>query len=108
MPTFKSLSTELAHRVDAFEVALAADPSADFAPFVPEPTHPLYLPLLGELIRIDLERSWSDGRGRRLAYYTARFPIVLEHRVLLGAVAFEEYRQRCRAGQSVRAEEYGK
>ena len=65
--TFPSLSAELAHRVDEFESALAADPDTDFARFLPAPGHPLYPAVLGELVRVDQEHAWSHGRPRRLA-----------------------------------------
>jgi len=102
----QSPSHDFAHLIDAFELALRADATADFASFLPEPEHPLFLPLLGEFIRIDMEHSWAVGRGRRLSHYLARYPIVQEQPVLLGAIAFEEYRQRRRAGETPSAEDY--
>jgi serine/threonine protein kinase/tetratricopeptide (TPR) repeat protein len=104
--TFTSLSVELAHRVDAFESALAADPDTDFARFLPPTGHPLYPAVLGELVRVDQEHAWGRGRPRRLTEYTSRFPVVLEQPGLLGAVAFEEFRQRRRAGEDVQPAEY--
>ncbi len=101
-----SLSAELAHRVEAFELILDVHPNADLAPHLPAPGHPLYLAVLGELIRIDLERAWTGGRRKRVADYAARFPAVLTNSDLLAAIAFEEYRQRARAGESVRPDEY--
>ena len=105
-PSSRSLSSELAHRVEAFEVALNSDPNADLGAFLPDAADPLYLPLLGELIRVDLERSWSVGQGRRLGDYGSRYPAVLGEPGLLRAVAFEEYRQRSCAGQAVSPGEY--
>jgi eukaryotic-like serine/threonine-protein kinase len=105
-PSSRSLSSELAHRVEAFEVALSADREADLSAFLPSADDPLYLPLLGELIRVDLEHSWTEGRGRRVPDYAARYPALLEQPGLLRAVAFEEYRQRRWAGQSVCPGEY--
>jgi eukaryotic-like serine/threonine-protein kinase len=101
-----SLSAELAHRVEAFEVMLEVHPDADLAPHLPPSAHPLYLAVLGELIRIDLERAWSRDKRKRIADYAARFPAVLTNENLLSAVAFEEYRQRARAGESVQPDEY--
>jgi serine/threonine protein kinase/Tfp pilus assembly protein PilF len=101
-----SLSVELAHRVESFELALEADPGADLAAHLPAPAHPLYLAALGELIRVDLEHAWGRGRRKRVADYAARFPAVLTNPVLLAGVAFEEYRQRLRAGDDVRPAEY--
>lgn len=101
-----SLSAELAHRVEAFEVVLEVHPGADLAPYLPPPGHPLHLAVLGELVRIDLEHAWGRGRPKRVADYTSRFPAVLANPALLAAVAFEEYRQRVRAGEDARPEEY--
>src|SRR5207248_9237448 len=84
----------LAHFVDAFEDALARDPAADPGRFLPPPGHPLRLAVLGELIRIDLERAWSAGRPKRLAEYRDRFPAAFESGGVLSEVAFEEYRLR--------------
>lgn len=102
----QSLSAELAHRVDAFESALEVDPDADFARHLPPVGHPLHLAVLGELVRIDLEHGWTRGRPKRVADYTSRFPAVLTNPALLAGVAFEEYRQRVRAGERPRPEEY--
>jgi eukaryotic-like serine/threonine-protein kinase len=102
----RSLSSELAQRVEAFEVALAANSSADYADFLPAPEHRLFFPLLEELIRIDLERSWAGGEGKHVTDYLARHPEVSERSVLLTAIAFEEFRQRRLAGQAVSACEY--
>ena len=101
-----SLSAELAHRVEAFELILEIHPDADLAAHLPNPTHSLYLAVLGELIRVDLEHAWNRGRRKRLPDYTTRFPTVLANAPLLAAIAFEEYRQRVRAGDDVRPEEY--
>ncbi|HEY1186784.1 MAG TPA: protein kinase, partial [Gemmata sp.] len=72
----------------------------------PPAEHPLYLAVLGELVRIDLEHAWTRGRPKRVADYTARFPAVLTNPALLNAIAFEEYRQRLRAGEKPSPEEY--
>lgn len=101
-----SLSAELAHRVEAFELALDLHPEADLATFLPPPAHPLHLAVLGELIRIDLERAWDRGARKRVADYASRFPALLSNGAVLGAVAFEEYRQRVRTGESVNPDEY--
>ena len=41
---------------------------------LPSPGHPLRLPALLELVKIDLERSWQRGRRPSLADYAARYP----------------------------------
>jgi serine/threonine protein kinase/tetratricopeptide (TPR) repeat protein len=105
-PAAQSLTADLAHRVEEFEAALAADPAADPGHYLPPPAHPLFAPVLGELVRVHLEHGWTRGAPTRLAAYTARFPALLEHPDLLRAVAFEEYRQRRRAGDPADPAEY--
>jgi serine/threonine protein kinase len=92
--------------VEAFEAARASDPSADFAPFLPPVSHPLYIPVLEELIRIDLEQSWLRGESRWLEDYIGRFPQLLEASASVRTLAFEEFRLRRRAGQAPSADEY--
>lgn len=106
LPPAHSHSTDLAHRVEAFEVALSADPGTEISAFLPSAGDPLYLPLLAELIRVDLERSWIDGRGRRVRDYVARYPALQGEPQLFRAVAFEEYRQRRAAGEAVCPADY--
>jgi serine/threonine protein kinase/Tfp pilus assembly protein PilF len=96
---------ELAFQVDAFEDALATNPDADLAAYLPEKDALHYADVLAELVRVDLEHAWGRNRRRRLADYR-RFPAVFENVEVLRAVAFEEYRLRRRAGDSVTASEY--
>jgi hypothetical protein len=60
--------------VDAFETARAVGKRADLGEFLPLRDHPQYLAILCELIRVDLEYSWQDGRPHQLAHYRDRFP----------------------------------
>ncbi|HEY1379419.1 MAG TPA: serine/threonine-protein kinase [Gemmataceae bacterium] len=92
--------------IEAFEAARAADPAADFAPFLPPPDHPLFVPVLEELVRIDLEHHWLQGDPRWLEDYLRRFPQLLEASASVRTLAFEEFRLRRRVGQSPTAEEY--
>jgi eukaryotic-like serine/threonine-protein kinase len=92
--------------VEAFEAARAADPNADFVPFLPSPNHPLHVPVLEELVRIDLEQHWLRGDPRWLEDYLHRFPQLLEASASVRTLAFEEFRLRRRAGQAPTADEY--
>jgi hypothetical protein len=92
--------------VEGFEAARAADPNADFATFLPPAAHPLYVPVLEELIRIDLEQHWLRGEPRWLEDYLRRFPQLLEASASVRTLAFEEFRLRRRAGQAPTADEY--
>src|SRR5262245_818977 len=105
-PTLPSLSDELAHRVEGFESALTHDPTTDLGRFLPARGHPLYLAVLTELIRVDMEHAWAAGRPRRASDYAARFPAVYENPELLNGIAFEEYRQRRSRGEAACPKEY--
>jgi serine/threonine protein kinase len=94
--------------VEGFEAARATDPHADFVPFLPPANHPLYVPVLEELVRIDLEQHWLRGEPRWLEDYISRFPQLLEASASVRTLAFEEFRLRRRAGQSPSADEYKK
>src|SRR5947209_13209224 len=92
--------------VEVFEAARAGDPAADLARFAPPPDHPLHIPVLEELVRIDLEHHWLRGQPRWLEDYLRRFPELLDASASIRTVAFEEFRLRRRAGQAPTAEEY--
>src|SRR5262249_9593215 len=84
--------------IEAFERSHATTGPADLAAFAPDPSHPPYLAVLRELVRADLEYPWRSGEPRRAEDYLAAFPALGADPVGLCAVAFEEYRQRQRAG----------
>ena len=68
--------TELDSFVEAFERARAAGPVPDLTRFAPPPDHELHCSVLRELIRVDLEFGWSEGRPATLADYRRRYPNV--------------------------------
>lgn len=92
--------------VVAFEETRAANPSASLADYLPAGDDPLYLPVLSELIRIDLEDAWEKGEPRHLESYRERFPRLFDAPDKLAEVAFEEFRLRHRAGDEVSVSEY--
>src|SRR3954465_14284692 len=92
--------------IEAFEAARAPAPPAAPAPFPPPPDHPLYVAVLEELIRIDLEQHWLRGEARWLEDYLRRFPRLLEASASVRTLAFEEFRLRRRAGQAPPTDEY--
>ena len=55
---------------------------------------------LRELVRVDLEYSWTNGRPRSLEDYRNQFPQLFQNPEDLRALAFEEYRLRRQAGQT--------
>jgi hypothetical protein len=48
--------------VAAFESACKDGSSPDLRAFLPPTAHPLRIPVLSELVRVDLEWNWSLGR----------------------------------------------
>jgi eukaryotic-like serine/threonine-protein kinase len=102
-----SLSTDsLTSRAESFEFALSRDPEANLADFLPPDDHPLFVEIVGELVRIDLGRSWELGAPRRLADYRARFPALFVNPTALAPAALEEFRLRRSRGEAVSPAEY--
>ena len=92
--------------VDAFETARSVGEPADLAEFLPPRDHPQYLAILCELIRVDLEYGWQDGRPHRLAHYRGRFPELFEDGRYVEEIAFEEFRLRRQADEHPSPREY--
>ena len=92
--------------VEAFEAARSQGALADLAAFLPPREHPEYLAILCELVRVDLEYSWKEGRPNRLDDYRERFPELFEDRRWVQEIAFEEFRLRRQAGEDPSPLEY--
>lgn len=92
--------------VDAYEAAQERDGRADLADYLPEPAHPLFMAVLCELVRVDLEYGWMRGRPRRLEEYRCDFPDLFRDPKVVRQVAFEEWRLRRQAGEDVAPDEY--
>jgi hypothetical protein len=97
-------ATRLDDYVAAFEAARARGGPADLADFLPGRDHPLYLEVLRELVRVDLELGWERGSPSALEDYRRRFPELFADRTSLNAIAFEEYRLRRAAGDIPRTQ----
>lgn len=78
--------------VAAFEAARLRDGQAELARFLPDRAHPLYLSVLRELVRVDLEFGWSDGEPRSLDEYQRRFPELFDDPASRDAITFEQRR----------------
>jgi serine/threonine protein kinase/Flp pilus assembly protein TadD len=105
-PPQPSLWEEIDPFIEAFERAHARDGCADLAAFLPEPGHPHYLAVLRELVRADIEYTWGRGAPRQTEDYLAAFPALRTDPAGVGAVAFEEYRQRRLTGDHPSPAEY--
>src|SRR5262245_22027151 len=87
--------------IEAYEAAQARDGRAEVGDFAPAADHPEYLPILCELVRVDLEFGWRRGRPRGLQEYQRQFPRLFDDPESLRAIAFEDYRLRRLAGLPV-------
>ena len=94
--------------IEAYESALARAETVDIAEFTPAASHPDRLAILCEMVRVDLEYQWEQGRQLHLEHYRDRFPELFEEPQLVRAMAYEEYRQRKRAGEAPDAADYRK
>jgi serine/threonine protein kinase/tetratricopeptide (TPR) repeat protein len=92
--------------IEAYEKSQARHGRAELSAFLPNPAHPHFLAVLRELVRADLEYCWRRGLPRRAQDYLADFPVLRDDPTGLGGVAFEEYRQRQRAGERPSPAEY--
>ena len=93
------------HAAEAFESALSRDTSTNLAEFLPDQSDVHFLPILTELIRIDMELRWPNP-GCLVESYLHRFPEIKENEEALQEIALEEYRQREQAGEQPDPAEY--
>ena len=91
--------SEIDPYIEGFERALAARGCAEIADYLPDPGDEVYPVVLRELVRVDLEFHWENGRPKRVESYLGAFPCLGEDPWGLSEIAFEEYRLRCRAGE---------
>ena len=104
--TTEEAQAELNDLVQSYEARCAEDGNVDLRGCLPHIGHPLYREARCELIRIDLECSWREGRPRRLPDYFEMFPDLGADRASIEQIAFEEYRLRVLAGENPSAAEY--
>ncbi|MCY2964121.1 MAG: hypothetical protein NT069_10840, partial [Planctomycetota bacterium] len=102
----EQLEEELAEWVEQFEAARAKRGDVSLAEFLPPTDHPLYLDIAAELIRVDLEHSWTIRNPKPLTWYRERWPAVFDDPDALAGVAYEEYRLRAEAGEAVLPKDY--
>src|SRR5262245_51273409 len=90
-------SPDLDDYLEAYEAARAESGHADLADFLPAADDPLYLRVLRELVRVDMEYAWRRGTPRAAAEYVRRFPALAGDPGGLDEITFEEERQRAQA-----------
>jgi serine/threonine protein kinase/tetratricopeptide (TPR) repeat protein len=101
-----AMDREIDRYVAAFEQCFRGDGDAAIEWFLPAPHDRLFLPVLRELVRVDLEYRWTAGRPVPLETYRSRFPELFADRGSLREVVFEEFRLRRQAGEIPTPEEY--
>jgi hypothetical protein len=92
--------------VVSFEKSRAKEEHADLSAHLPEANHPVYLPVLQELVRVDLEYGWTRGGKKNVEEYISSFPEIRSNEECLNAIAFEEFRLRRLAGENLSPAEY--
>src|SRR5580704_12014305 len=95
--TSDGIGRDLHGYVDAFESAWRRQGGAEPAHYLPPPSDPIYLLVLRELVRVDLEFNWSKGRPKRLEEYQRAFPALFEDPEAAREIALEECRLRRQA-----------
>src|SRR5437763_16508668 len=93
-----ALDPDLDQFIEAFEAARRRQDPVDLAGFLPPPADPLYLPVLRELVCVDLDYGWGRGAPTPLDDYRRRFPVLFTDPAAARAVVWEDYRQRRPAG----------
>src|SRR5947209_5773432 len=101
-----SIAADVDARVAAFENEWHSAGQADPSVFLPEPDAPHYRQVLCELLRCDLELHWSSGRPSSLEDYRDAYPTLSDDPRQFAELAFEEYRQKVRAGLDAHPQQY--
>ena len=102
------IAVDFEERIDAYEAALQGGESATalLHAYLPPINSVDYLATLVECLRIALEREWEQGQRGGIEHYRAEFPLLFANPSQLEPLAFEEYRLRCAAGESVSKQVY--
>jgi hypothetical protein len=104
-PTIIPAVAELDDYVAAYEQA-RSEGHPHLQEFLPPQEHSLYLPVLRELIRVELELSWREGKPRSVRTFLDDYPLLVRDRTSVQEIAFEEYRLRLLAGEQPSPAEY--
>lgn len=99
---------ELDELIEAFETHRESDADVSVDRFFPEPNHPRFTEFVVELLRVDLEHTWNEGRRDQLHRYVELYPAILDDAKQFGLLAFEEYRLRAQAEEAPDREAYAR
>src|SRR5579862_6835476 len=101
-----TLRSDLRAYVTAFETACRQQATVRLVDFLPPTDHPIYLQILKELLRRDLENHWALGLPQTLEEYQRTYPALFEDADAVRELALAECRLRRLAGEEPNLEEY--
>lgn len=102
----RDLEEEVDLFVERCESAWRDSDDVEIGEFLPPDGHPLHAEIAVELLRVDLDHRRSRGQNVDLDSYIQRFPKALSDPKQLTELAYEEYRLRLQAGESVDPNDY--
>lgn len=97
---------EINDRVESFVEQFLRGQKPKIESFLPPNNHPLYMVILCELLRVDLEQHWKHESTSPLLDYQQCYPALFADPDLVEQLTYEEYRLRCQSGELVHPEEY--
>lgn len=92
--------------IESYELQRKGDSAIRLEDYLPDSNTPDFLPILEELIRVDLELSYQEGTAKTLEEYLSHFPMLRKSLRSIEAIGYEEYRQKLLAGIQVNPESY--
>lgn len=92
--------------IESFERQRRRQSHARLGDYLPAQDSREYQTILTELIRVDMEFSWSEGQPRPLESYLEEYPQLRSDASALEAIAYEEYRLKLQSGETPSAAEY--
>lgn len=92
--------------IEAYEIAWVSGSVPRLSDYLPDSRHPQFQGVLLELARVDVEWRWKTSQPLPLDHYLSEFPALKSEPGAVRQLAFEEFRARRTAGQSVSAIEY--
>jgi serine/threonine protein kinase/tetratricopeptide (TPR) repeat protein len=99
---------ELDELIDAFELQRELQADVSVEQFLPPPDHPRYAEFAVELLRVDMEHAWNEGRRNQLSLYCERHADILNDPQWMEPLAFEEYRLRAQSTPGIDRNDYAR
>ncbi len=106
VPSAYTPARNLEDFVEAYESSRQKNGNANLVEFLPAADHPSFRAVATELVRVDMEYAWESGKNSGIDDYSKLLPDLFTDSEALQIVAYEEYRLRVQAGESVSPEDY--